>query len=138
MKWGSVTERATESERERRSLVSLNGLSPHFREERRRRRRQPNYWRVQRTRNIEFCDWISFTGPGRKACRFCSATARQGQTEQLRRSRKKFLATTYKPFFPSLYCFANSQCTVLKLYEALSDSVVTVPSHGSRINRYPL
>ena len=43
------------------------------------------------------------TGPGIKACRFCSATARQGQAEQLSKSRKKFLATTYQPFFTSLY-----------------------------------
>ena len=43
-----------------------------------------------------------------KVCRFCSATAKQSQTEQLSKSRMKFLATTYKPFFRALYTLVRS------------------------------
>merc|ERR1739846_163814 len=46
---------------------------------------------------------LSSTGHTEKVCIFCEAGPRQGQAEQLSKSRKKFLATTYKPFSRSLY-----------------------------------
>ena len=38
-----------------------------------------------------------------KVCMSCYAGPMQGQAEQLSKSKKKFLATTYKPLFPPLY-----------------------------------
>ena len=44
---------------------------------------------------------------------FCQATARQGQAEQLSKSRKKFLATEYKPLFRALYINLNRMLNLL-------------------------
>ena len=48
------------------------------------------------------------TGHPEKVCIFCKAGPKQGQAEQLSKSRKKFLATTYKHFPGALYMSVHS------------------------------
>ena len=38
-----------------------------------------------------------------KICKFCYAAARSGQGEQLSKCGKKFITTTYKPYFWALF-----------------------------------
>ena len=54
---------------------------------------------------------------GKKVCKSCLAAPRQGRAEQLRKSRNKFLATTYKHFSRSLYITVASDPISQKLFQ---------------------
>ena len=49
----------------------------------------------------------------KKVCKFCQATARQGQAEKLSRARREYLATTYQPFFSTLYFLRSLDVVIL-------------------------
>ena len=53
-------------------------------------------------------------GSAKRSADFATATASQGQAKQLSKSRKKFIATTYKPFSRSLYNAGAAAAVVRK------------------------
>ena len=58
---------------------------------------------VRRFSELQFVFSQTTTEKRIKVCIFCLAIVRQGQAEKLSKAEKKYLATTYKPFFSSLW-----------------------------------